>query len=170
MLAGFYLYELLKHAAKSAWPQAAEAMGAPARGARPSLDRSYTSNLFWSRIDYPEFAVTAREMSLAVLVRINDLCARAGIRFVLVTIPTLEQVYVPSAFGDGYDPQLPQRYIAEFARARGVPYLDLLLALQGHVERGADPYYRGDGHLRNEGHRIVGELVADFLRQDMDPR
>jgi hypothetical protein len=162
-----YVYGLLKRTAQYLRPEGVIPTRSVGPSSRREMDRSYTSNEFWSQARYPDFAVTARDTSLAALGRMADLLSRKGVRFAIVTIPSFQQVYMPSAFRDGYDIELPQRFIAEFANARGLGYLDLLPPLRAYADRGGDPYYRPEGHLRNEGHRVVGEEIAAFLHGEM---
>lgn len=162
LVARSHLYGLLRASAKRIWPTAAEATERFVDTAK--VDRSYGSNVFWSRTDYPPFADTARAMTLAALARLADLSQKSGVRFVIVTIPSVEQVYLPMAFGAGYDIDRPQRIIAEFAKARNIDFLDLLPVLTASAAHGLKPYVRHEGHFSNEGHRIVGEEIAAFLR------
>lgn len=162
-----YVYGLLKHTAQSLRPEGGMTTRSAGQSSSPVLDRSYTSNEFWSQARYPDFAVTARDTSLATLDKIADFLSRKGVRFVIVTIPSFQQVYMASAFRDGFDIELPQRFIAGFANARGLGYLDLLPALRAYADRGGDPYFRPEGHLRNEGHRVVGEEIAAYLHGEM---
>lgn len=61
-----YLARLLTAGLNSLFPAD---RSTPRRG-RP-MDRSYTSNLFWSQTHYPEFAVTAKETTLEALARLS---------------------------------------------------------------------------------------------------
>jgi hypothetical protein len=168
LIARLFVYGLVRNAATRLWPRAAQASD---RFADPTkVDRSYESNVFWSRTEYPPFARSARETTLAALERIADLSARAGMRLIVVTIPSAEQVLAPAAFGAGYDIGLPQRFVADFARARQIDYLDLLPALAARHSQRAEPYLRYEGHFTNEGHRITGEAIANFLRTLPEPR
>lgn len=131
---------------------------------RLSEDKSYTSDLFWSRTRYPEFAVRARESTLDALARIAILCKQKHVDLRIVAIPSMVQVRSPTKAGGEYRNDLPQRYLAEFAASHSVPFLDLLPGLVAHVrESGAEIYHPVDGHFNNEGHRATGGLLASFL-------
>jgi lysophospholipase L1-like esterase len=167
VIARLFVYGLVRNAATRMWPRAVEASDRFVDPAK--VDRSYQSNMFWSQTEYPPFARSARDMTLAALGRIADLSSGAGMRLVIVTIPSVEQVLAPAAFGAGYDIGLPQRSVAEFAKVRHIDYLDLLPALAASNSQGVEPYLRYEGHFTNEGHRIAGEAIAEFLRS-LPPR
>jgi hypothetical protein len=63
---------------------------------------------------------------------------------------------------------LPQKFVQEFAESHDIGYLDLLPALRRYVsEQNASLYYRNEGHFRNEGHSVVGNEIAAFLRREV---
>lgn len=129
-----------------------------------AANRSYSSNLFWSRREYPKFAVEAKDVSLGVLAKIHALCRQNQVELRIVTIPSIEQVHAPAAFRDDYLRDLPQRHLQEFARTNSIPFLDLLPGLSKYArEEEKDLYHLADGHLNNEGHRVTGVLLASFF-------
>jgi lysophospholipase L1-like esterase len=165
-----YLYEIVKYAVKSAWPAVGEAVNRGNPGeAQAITDTSYLSDAFWSRTTYSPFAKAAKLMTLEALKDIRQLCERNGSRLIVMTIPGIEQVYIPDAgFGSGYDRSLPQKFVQEFAESHDIGYLDLLPALRRYVsEQNASLYYRNEGHFRNEGHSVVGNEIAAFLRREV---
>lgn len=130
------------------------------------VDRSYSSNIFWSSRRYPPFADAAVSLSLRTLEKILEVCSQNQIDLVIVSVPSVEQVHFPSLFEKGYDVGLPQKYIQEFAGRHGIAYLDLLEPFSDYVRQtGKDLYYLEDGHWNNEGHRVGGQWVASFLQQ-----
>lgn len=148
---------------KAALKPFAEPRLAPGRRAAP--DRSFGSNVFWSRREYPEFALRAKQVSFAALKRIDDYCSSRGIEFCIAALPSVEQVHAPETFGAEYAIELPQQHLETFARAHSIPFLDLFPPLREHAERtGEDLYVLADGHLNDRGHRMVGEQLAAFLR------
>lgn len=128
-------------------------------------DRSYTSNLFWSQKHYPKFALDAKNVSLEALSRISQVCAQNGVELRIAAIPSIEQALYPKVFGEDYVREFPQEYLREFAEKNSVPFLDLLPGLSWNGgEHGQDLYDRVDGHFNNEGHRVVGSLLASFFK------
>jgi lysophospholipase L1-like esterase len=158
-----YLYNVLQTVLKgvvAAPPQAAF----PPR--RPPFENTEVSNIFWSRKEYPPFAEQARAVSLEALDRIAASCEASGARLVIVTLPSPQQVYFADSFPETHDVGLPQRYVEEFARSRQIAYFDLLPPLAEHYRRtGDDLHFQTEGHFNDEGHRVAGELVADFFKQ-----
>ena len=57
------------------------------------------------------------------------MCRQNQVELRIVTIPCIEQVHAPAAFGDDYLSDLPQRHLQEFARTNSIPFLDLLPGL-----------------------------------------
>ncbi len=131
-------------------------------GRAPPLDPgdSWNSDLYWSRAEYTDFAVQARDGALAELARIDALCREQDARLVLVAMPYLQQVMQPERFGDELDIDVPQRYLAGFADAHGVPFLDLRPGMAQAAQR---LFIEGEGHMTNAGHAVVGRLLGDFL-------
>ncbi len=123
-----------------------------------------TSYSFWSQWPYPDIAARIKDDSLQVLDRIVAICRRNNIRLVLIAIPYVDQVYAPAVSGDGFDYRFPQTFVEEFALARSVPYLDLAVELRKRVGGLKESLYFGtDVHFGDFGHRIVGEIIAQFL-------
>jgi hypothetical protein len=51
-----------------------------------------------------------------------------------------------------------------YAKSYDVPYLDLLPVLRDYVrETKKELYVRGDPHFNNEGHSILGQVIADWF-------
>lgn len=127
---------------------------------------SYESDAFWSKTTYPEFAQRARDVSLELLEDIRVLVERSGAQLVLATVPSMEQVHREDLFEDGYDVGLPQRYVAEFAEDRRLPYVDLRLALVDAAGRSDGPlYHLSDGHFNNDGHAVAGTELARLFER-----
>jgi lysophospholipase L1-like esterase len=162
-----YVYSLVQYAAKSMFAPRADA-GFPPR--RPRFETtSFVTNIFWNRTDYPPFAARARDLSIQSLDRILKTCQHIGARLAIVTIPTLEQIYFVDGFPASYDVKRPQNHVEEFATAHGIAYLDLLPPLSEHARRtGANLHFQQEGHFNDEGHRVAGELVADFFMRVVD--
>jgi hypothetical protein len=164
-----YLYRFVKYAVKWGWPAVADAMNrGEAAGPAVVTDASYRSDAFWSRTVYPPFAEAAKRMTIEALDDIRRLCEGSGIRLIVVTIPGIEQVYVPDAeFGPVYDRNRPQIFVRDFAETHGLAYLDLLPALRRYAsEKNASLYFRNEGHFRTEGHAVVGSEIAAFLERE----
>lgn len=67
---------------------------------------------------------------------------------------------------EAFERDRPQRQLAEFCAARGIPFLDVLPALRAATpEADGRPhvYHRYDTHLNRKGNEIVGKELARFL-------
>ncbi len=126
----------------------------------------FLSKSFWSQDPYPPIANEARDVSLRRIAEIDDLCRRTHVRLLLVALPDKQQVYSKAQRGPGYDIRRPQIFVEEFARERGIPYLDLLPVARRHLEETkASLYARRDAHLNDEGHRLFGRVIAAWLEE-----
>ena len=89
----------------------------------------------------------------------------------IVSIPFLEQVYSSlytgaDSNGIEYDINLPQKYVKIWAETNSIPYYDLMLELRSQVrDYQATLYPQTNLHFNNEGHFIVGQLVAEFFKE-----
>lgn len=128
-------------------------------------NRNFLMFGYWSRVPPAPAALRAREATLASIGHLASLLAQRDIRFGVVAIPYKEQVFARETTGRGYDVGLPQAWLQVFAAERGIPFLDLLPALREEAHaRNARLYLPNDIHFDNEGHRILGELVAEWFR------
>jgi hypothetical protein len=110
-----------------------------------------------------------------VLLEFHHTCADAGIPWILLIIPTEEQVdplvrkavlEALSLDADAYDFDLPQRRLNRFARSHGIETLDLLPWFRlVHEESGA-LYIPNDTHWNRTGNRLAGELIARRIQED----
>ena len=124
----------------------------------------FVSYSFWSQFPYPEVAVQAKDVSLETLSRIDELARANGARLIVVALPTRDQVYSRRMSGEHYDIDLPQAYVRLFARERNIPFLDLLPPLRAYVaETNENLFVRGDTHLNNKGHLLVGEYLGEWF-------
>lgn len=117
------------------------------------------------------------------LVRALDREARAGgARFAVVTLSTPIQVHPDPAARRRFAARLgvadlgyPERRLGAFARTDGIPALLLAPELGRHAARtgtylhGFPNTRPGEGHWNEEGHRVAGNLLADWLCREVLP-
>jgi len=93
-----------------------------------------------------------------------------GAQLVIVVIPPKELIYEalwqkrvadPSA----YDLAEPARTLMAFCQAQGLKCLDLTPALSTRAANGKELFLRQDAHLNPAGHRLVAQLVKDYLAE-----
>jgi hypothetical protein len=131
----------------------------------------FVSYEFWSQDPPPEVSRRAVDVAWDAFRRMDAVLRARGARLAIVAIPTRQQVYSLDERGPGFDVRLPQALIEGRARAEQIPYLDLLPLLRRRAQ--ADwraLYLTGDTHLGPHGHRVVGELVAQWFANDVRRR
>jgi hypothetical protein len=113
------------------------------------------------------------QISLKAIQRMDLAAKVAGVKFVVLCMPTKELVLKDAVFQQWRD--VPSRYrleieneerlwqaTREFLNSRAIRYLEALPALSELVDRGEQPYFESiDGHLNPLGHRRIAQLVRD---------
>ncbi len=108
----------------------------------------------------------------ALIAAIRDDARAARAEMALVAIPAAYQVY-PKEWSkvaprgrnaERWEPDVPNRQLAEIAARLGVPYLDLLPIFRAESEgSGAPLYFQKNAHWTPLGNRVAAEHVATFL-------
>lgn len=102
---------------------------------------------------------------LRTIRELAGICRGKHIRFLMVLVPTLEQVYFDElniCEMDKYDMKRPNRKIIQMARSEGIPILDLLKTNDFQVKKGLYlPLERI--HLSVKGHQVVAKNLYHFL-------
>jgi lysophospholipase L1-like esterase len=97
---------------------------------------------------------------------LGKMCQEKDIGFLMVLVPTYEQVYSDELNireRSKYDMKRPNRRIVAMAWSEGIPVLDLLETNDFRVKK--DLYLPLERiHLSVEGHRVVAENLYTFLR------
>jgi hypothetical protein len=128
----------------------------------------FVSYGFWSRTPQPPVALEAIETTWAAFGRMDALLRERGAQLAIVAIPTRQQVYSLDVEGPDFDVRLPQSHLGARAAAAGIPYLDLLPLLRESAREDRRALYlSGDPHLGPHGHRVAGELVADWFTREL---
>ena len=116
-------------------------------------------------------------ISFELMRQINEICQQNHIQFMVVVIPTKEMVFseylehnskVP--LDDVIDKLIVSERSArsqmfEFLTQNNIPYVDTLPALEKSVGQGLYARTAGDMHPGKNGYRVIGEAVADRLKQ-----
>jgi hypothetical protein len=135
------------------------------------VDSSFTSFTFWSRDPYPAVATKAIEITLERIESIRRMLASNGPKFMIANLPYQEQVYVKEMQGSGYNVERPQCYLQDYAIDNDIPYLDLLPPLRDNVRINSKKIYvTGDPHFNTSGHKIVGNLLAQWFLQQVSSK
>lgn len=129
-------------------------------------------------VDPPPPAVRAWAVTDALLRRFRAEVEADGARFLVVALPSAEQVYDEAwaalvaragPWSDRIDPDEPERRLAELCRAAGIELLTLTERFRAAVPGrsaaavGELLHYRGRGHLTPRGHRIVALALEERL-------
>lgn len=106
--------------------------------------------------------------------QLADQAQTAGQQFAVMIIPDeyqvnpdlLEEITTYLEVGpDGFDLDLPQRWLGEFLTEAGIPHLDLLPVFreESKIRR---LYWARNTHWNIEGNQLAGELLARFLQDE----
>jgi hypothetical protein len=115
------------------------------------------------------------DISLKAFKIMHDTCARHGIKFYVVLIPTKESVFSVAAQGinDAHYASLlkNERLMWEktktFLQASHIPHIDTLPYLQAKLLHGRQPYpVNDDGHPNNSGCQAIARSVRDFFTKN----
>jgi len=102
------------------------------------------------------------ELVMATIERARALTRAHGSQFLVLLMPTKEEVYLPR-IGEPAPP-LVEAFRAALDR-RGIPFLDLTPELQAHARDAAPLFYEIDGHPNADGYRLIARVVADRLKE-----
>lgn len=65
--------------------------------------------------------------------------------------------------GEEWDMERPERLLRDYLHSHQIPALALSKTFREQVGSGTKLYFQQDGHLNEEGHRLVGEQLAEKL-------
>lgn len=136
-------------------------------------------------LDAHDAADTSRDLAEAwvltarLLAELDRKVRDDGARFMVTTIPASVQTHPNTAYREGLTLKLgvddllfPERQLAKFGRDDGYPVFPLVEALQAvagdrHFHGFANTGY-GHGHMNAEGHRVMAELLAGKVCNELD--
>ena len=95
----------------------------------------------------------AYELTEALLSALQAECEVAGAELIVISVPQ----------GDGSPPPERVSDLIGFIRSQGVSYVDLEPAFRDQQAAGRDIRYRFDRHWNANGHRVVAELLYDYV-------
>lgn len=101
-----------------------------------------------------------------------------GHRLTVFYVPTVAAIYDSSwaatkqiyGMDDNWDIHLPASKLAEVCARQSIPLLSPTSRLRERAARGETLYFLEDGHWNREGHRLVGEMLADSLLSSSSQR
>ena len=171
-----YLLQLLKHVKQRGFRRDAP----PQNGEdEPMLDHARQSAEIYSAPKTEDWTM-AWQMTERMIQQMHKETRRHDARFCVVVLSTCLQAYpdarVRRKFMDEQgidDLSYPNRRIVELGERSGFPVADVAPFLRAHAEKhqeflhGAYNTPKGVGHYSVEGHRIVGEYLAEWLRKEL---
>ncbi|PJF37066.1 MAG: hypothetical protein CUN49_02190 [Candidatus Thermofonsia Clade 1 bacterium] len=114
------------------------------------------------------------QLSRAAILRTRTLVEANGGRFIVLLMPTKEEVYrhlTEPYLGTAYLEQLaePRLRLLAFCAEAQLTCLDLTPELTARALQGQQLFFSDDIHLNAQGNRAVAEIVAAFLDRDHSP-
>lgn len=100
------------------------------------------------------------EPVVEAILEAHAMATAAGARFVLVLLPSKEEIY--AELGGLAPPRLAEPLLAAL-RGHGLTTADLREALRRHARAGEMLYFNSDGHLNADGHRAVAEALRPWV-------
>jgi lysophospholipase L1-like esterase len=153
-----YLVTLLRDARRNTLSRvSSRTIGFP-DGSRLQLAPAvYVSNERLAQPEHPNFRLV-----LDAVEQTRALAEQNGSRFLVLLMPTKEEVYLPLL--DERPPPATAPFVAQFEED-GTPYLDLTLHLQASAREGHRLFFEVDGHPNATGYRLIAQVVFDHLRR-----
>jgi lysophospholipase L1-like esterase len=111
------------------------------------------------------------QLAEKIIDRLDEELESRGAKLVVVNIPYLPQVYDAvwnASFGlqpEKYDRWIAGKRLRTLCEAKGIGYVDTTVDLVREARQGRRLHFWKDAHPTAEGHRVIAEVVARFLRE-----
>lgn len=115
------------------------------------------------------------ELTQQSILQAKQIADDAGAIFIVLIIPFKEQAYwhVASQYydpkrhcGGSCDPDWITNLVRDFCETHDIQYVDLVPIFKQHAQNGEQLYFHVDGHINQQGHRVVAQSVLDYLSQE----
>ena len=113
-------------------------------------------------IEQPELERTAWEQTLDKMLEIRNLLAEARVRYLVLIVPTADQVRFRDDRPKEEDYRLPNRTLTEFLEEHGIAHVDLMPRIE-QMPNGSALYYRRNLHWTVAGHDFAAEILTQEL-------
>ena len=123
------------------------------------------SNLvWWQTVTDPTNpdALEGLELTKNSILKARDQAQLNDAKFVLIIIPTREQLYFKDTILQSQLDALTQKMVA-FGQQHNIPVIDLTPELRNRIDHEPFLYFRHDLHLNPRGNEIVAEYLQQHL-------
>ncbi len=124
------------------------------------------------RIDYLEEIIDEKSSTYQIgmnltkdaLLKSASLAEKNNATFIVVIIPSKEQVYLPLLKENKFSNlDHPIKTLNNFCSEYNITCIDLLPSLQKFAEKGEKLYFKTDGHFTKRGHLLVAEIINQSI-------
>ncbi len=102
----------------------------------------------------------AYELTEALFSALHARCQAVGAELIVIVVPEV----------DGSPPPERVANLISFIRSQGISYVDLEQCFRQEQAAGAEVFYPLDGHWNSNGHRLVAELLYEYLASPSPPQ
>lgn len=109
----------------------------------------------------------AWDITKAIILQMREEVEANGSQLAFVILPTAAQVIPPKEGAEWYC-ERPNLELTTFLDEQNIAYLDLLYPFRDHMLAGGETlYFKRDFHMNIAGNHLAGELISQFVEQNL---
>lgn len=109
----------------------------------------------------------AWDITKAIILQMREEVEAKGSQLAFVILPTAAQVIPPKEGAEWYC-ERPNLELTTFLDEQNIAYLDLLYPFRDHMLAGGETlYFKRDFHMNIAGNHLAGELIGQFVEQNL---